>query len=630
MSDYWRKILDQRVDRRRALLATGGFAAGAAFLAACGGSDDKSSSDALPSGDASKPDRSGLVAKPEDTSKSAKRGGTYKWSSASEPLHFDGSVQGQAQLNVFNGLAYGSLVQNKPGVGIPSTYSEVVGDLAESWEVSADRLSLTFKLRQGVKWHNKAPVNGRDFDSSDVVANWKRYEAKGGNRAANANSANPNAPIISVTAPDARTVVYKLKEPTSFLLQRLAIMTTGEAGTQMPRETDNGFDPRQEQIGTGGFILDKYEPSVRLIYKRNPDYWNKQEPYVDTLEIPFVTQYASGLAQFKAGNVYSYNVLPQDQVAAKKETPATSMYQFITATANPAAIVGFGWNNLPNGQKSPFLDVRVRQALSMSYDRDAFIDAFSNVSKFESEGLPVETYYYTAMAYVPNVWLDPRKSDFGPNAQFYKQNIAEAKKLVAAAGYDHGIDFESKVINGAQFGLDHQKQVEVMDNMAREAGFRPTPKLIDYNLEYLPKIVTSRGKFDGYAYRFGATSSSDPLDFFVWRYWSKAGPTSGALGFDVNGKGDDSGDPAVDQLIEKGMAEVDAQKRTEYIKELQRYLGKMQYGVSRPGNASQFALAWPAVGNYQVFQGDSRAAAANSGGTPYTWWLDETKEPLKK
>src|SRR5688572_20151439 len=117
MSDYWRKLLDQRVDRRRAMLATGGFAAGAAFLAACGGSDDKSSSrdGTLPSGDAMKPDRSGLVAKPEDTSKSAKRGGVYKWWSQSEPLHFDGSILRQTQLDVFNGLAYGSLVQTKPG-----------------------------------------------------------------------------------------------------------------------------------------------------------------------------------------------------------------------------------------------------------------------------------------------------------------------------------------------------------------------------------------------------------------------------------------------------------------------------------------------------------------------------------
>ena len=97
----------------------------------------------------------------------------------------------------------------------------------------------------------------------------------------------------------------------------------------------------------------------------------------------------------------------------------------------------------------------------------------------------------------------------------------------------------------------------------------------------------------------------------------------------MNGRGDDSGDPAVDTLIEKAMAEVDAQKRTESIKELQRYLGKMQYGVSRPGNASQFTLAWPAVGNYQVFQGDSRANSVGSGGTPYTWWLDDTKSPIK-
>src|SRR6478736_570009 len=99
MSDYWRKVLDQRLGRRRALVATGGFAAGAAFLAACGGGDDKGSSGssgALSPGDATKPDKSGLIAKPEDTSKSAKRGGAYKWSSNSEPLHFDGGVQGQA------------------------------------------------------------------------------------------------------------------------------------------------------------------------------------------------------------------------------------------------------------------------------------------------------------------------------------------------------------------------------------------------------------------------------------------------------------------------------------------------------------------------------------------------------
>ena len=73
----------------------------------------------------------------------------------------------------------------------------------------------------------------------------------------------PAHPIVSVTATDKSTVVYKLAQPTSFILQRLATMTTGEAGTHLPREADNGFDPRTGQIGTGGFILDTYEPSVR-------------------------------------------------------------------------------------------------------------------------------------------------------------------------------------------------------------------------------------------------------------------------------------------------------------------------------------------------------------------------------
>src|SRR6266849_6215885 len=98
--NYWSSVLRKQISRRRALATTGATAAAAALLAACGGGSSKSSS----SGGTST--GSGLVAPIEDTTKTAKRGGTMKWTQASEPLHFDGQAQGQAQLNIYNGMAY--------------------------------------------------------------------------------------------------------------------------------------------------------------------------------------------------------------------------------------------------------------------------------------------------------------------------------------------------------------------------------------------------------------------------------------------------------------------------------------------------------------------------------------------
>jgi len=623
VASYWDKVLHSRISRRRAIAASGGLALGTAILSACGGGGGE---------EGVKGDTSGLVAQIEDTSKSAKRGGTLKWFATGEPNHLDGVIQGQIQLNILNGLAYGSLVAGKPGHREPSSRTEVVPGLAEKWEFSADGTELVFTLRQGVKWHNKAPVNGRAFDSSDVVQNWKRYEAKGGNRASNANSVNSAAPILSATAPDPKTVVFKLKEPSSYIMQRFGTMITGELGSIQPKETENGFDPKTGQIGTGAYILDKYTPSVGFTYKRNPDYWNKTEPYIDTIEVVTVPQYATQLSQFKAGNVYVFGtnvglnpgVQPQDIVTTKRETKALSMYQWLPSTANPTAMIGFGWSPI-GGQKSPFLDDRVRQAVAMSFDRDTFLDTFYNISAFEKEGLPMETYYYTAMGYVPDVTLDPRDAKtFGDNAKYYTYNVAEAKKLVAAAFPNGAPEYPSQYITQLFFGADFIRRVEVLDAYAKEVGLKPVPKPIDYNLDYLPKVVTAQGKFEGWAYRFGATSSADPVDYYVWRYHSKSGATSGALGFDVGNKGDQSGDPQVDALIDKAKAEMDVKKRVVHLQELQRYLAGKQYGVTQPGIASSFGLAWPAVGNYQVFQGDTRDIETGA----YTWWIDETKPPL--
>src|SRR5436190_19563904 len=152
------------------MVITGASATAAAFLAACGGGDSGSTSNGGKTSGSSD-----LLAKIEDTSKDVKRGGTMKWTQPSEPLHFDGQAQGQAQLNIYNGMVYESLVRNKPGIGEPSSFNEVLPNLAESWEFSPDKLQITFKIRQGVKWQNIPPLNGRAFDASDVVDSTNRY-----------------------------------------------------------------------------------------------------------------------------------------------------------------------------------------------------------------------------------------------------------------------------------------------------------------------------------------------------------------------------------------------------------------------------------------------------------------------
>ena len=94
-----------------------------------------------------------------------------RWFQENEPAHLDIHT-GLAPLNRINQLVNSNLVNEKAGIIGPPEFSEVVPDLAQSWEWSPDRLTLTIKLRDGVKWHNKAPVNGRAMDPQDIVFSW--------------------------------------------------------------------------------------------------------------------------------------------------------------------------------------------------------------------------------------------------------------------------------------------------------------------------------------------------------------------------------------------------------------------------------------------------------------------------
>ena len=602
---YWSDISKQRLSRRRALVATGVTAYAAAFLAGCGGGSDSK-------GASVKGDKSGLLTPTEDTSKTAKRGGTMKLSVSSDIPSWEPNMAFTV-INEGPGAIQGRLIETVPGRLEPST-REVMPGIAESWEWSPDRLQLTLKIRNDVKFHPVAPVNGRTLSMDDVLFSWNRLKRVGSIRSEYANDINPNAPILSFAATDPRTLVIKIKEPLVYLVSLLAHVT---ALTMQPSEMESQYDPRTKAIGTGAFYVSGYTPSQSITLKGHQDFYQKGLPYVDQVDLPIITEYSQGLAQLKSGGLHRYPVRAEDVLGVKKESPQLQMYQTdITVLGNQSI---FGWQG-----QSPFNDERVRQAYSMLMDRDLLLDVARNVSKFQSEGVPVQTRWNTNLqATFDGWWLDPKGKDFGPNAKYFEHNVPEAKKLLAAAGFANGLEVLSSHITTNEYGTDFPKLVEVVEGMMAEGGFKFKKNILSYANEFIPKYRDNKGNFDGMSYKSGPTPpANDALAYLIFFNYSKGG--NAFYGYDAAGKGDNSGDPKIDDLLLKAKAEVDTEKRKALVYEVQRHLGGKQYAVRWAGGSSSFELAWPALKNYNAFRGDVPPNFF------LRYWLDQNEAPFKK
>jgi ABC-type transport system substrate-binding protein len=218
MKSYWQQMT---LSRRRALrfAAGAGGTAVALSLVGCGS-------------DASKGDSSGgtngtsAVTTPKDTTSQAKQGGTLSGWAANESPNFDVIAGGGTgtTLNQVSPFAYQRLIQFSLAKYPNAPTGEVTGDFAESWELSPDKLTLTMKLRQNNKWDSRAPTSGRVADSSDVMYTWNKLKAIGNYKNDIYYDAKvaPDAPVESINAPDAGTIVIKLKKPSTSLLPTLA------------------------------------------------------------------------------------------------------------------------------------------------------------------------------------------------------------------------------------------------------------------------------------------------------------------------------------------------------------------------------------------------------------------------
>jgi peptide/nickel transport system substrate-binding protein len=493
-----------------------------------------------------------------------------------DPQHFDPHLTLNFKTHTTLSFVYNRLVRYKVGVGVqPGTFT-VEPDLAERWE-ALDDTTYVFHLRQGVRWHNKPPLNGRELVAEDVKFTYDRFLTEPG---------NPNRymlePVERVEVVDRSTVKFVLKEPYVWLVSALAYpWGMWIVAPEVVQQYDDLKKP-ESAIGTGPFLLERYEPNVKTVFKRNPDYFRQGEPYVDGVEWLVLEDESTGLAMYRTGQIdcgpwHWWSVRQQDLDATKKSHP-NLVYQDVVSNV-PGVIY-------MRTDQPPFNDVRVRRAISHAIDRQGLIEAVWG------RGEPTPAVARGLVEWSLSI------DQLGAGAKYYQYDPKEARRLLAEAGYPNGLKTQLTVTTG--LGRDLIDDTQLVQHYLKDVGIEVELKLQEFGA-YM--TTTFAGKYEGLVRSpYGIAWEPDsPL-------YRAYGPDSATNLSHVN-------DPKLTAMLKEQRRTKDLEARKKLIFDIQRYAAEQQYYVYT--NSGMITGSWqPYVKNYapnMTFDYGSRAAAL---------WLD--------
>jgi peptide/nickel transport system substrate-binding protein len=337
------------------------------------------------------------------------RGGTLKLAFGVTIPHYD-ITQGAGSSILCH--MYSNLVRRNPLDGLRT----IIPDLAVNWETSADGLTYTFHLRQGVQFHDGTP-----FGADDVVASFSRV-------------INPPTGIVSpnkqtfsmvkeVKKVDATTMQFVLNQPSAIFLQ---ILTDPGMVIYAKKTLDaNNQDLRKVVApGTGAFMYKEYREAEKWTFVRNPNYWDKELPYLDTLELLHVPNWPDrGTAVLTAQADMSWNVSHDTWLEGQKRTDIVQV----------GKIPSFGaYAVFLNTTKKPFDNPLVRRAVHLAVSRPYLIQAFITQEAIDlTRWVPHGDANATPLADIQKLpgYREDKTAD-----------VAEAKKLMEQAGYKDGFD----------------------------------------------------------------------------------------------------------------------------------------------------------------------------------------------
>ncbi|MCA1646576.1 MAG: ABC transporter substrate-binding protein [Chloroflexi bacterium] len=451
-------MMMQRHLTRRAWLVRAGLVAGSGLLAACAPAAPASPTSAPTTAAASKPTTAPAAApttapagqagptaapaaKPTTAPAAApttapatggQKGGKLTWALEQDPVHLIpyGAVP---TANMWGKeFMYDSLIAWDRNLAVQPA-------LSTEWSAPDDH-TYVFKLRQGVKFHN-----GSEVTADDVK--WG-IEAQANPPAPGIKTQYP-AKITSIDAVDKYTVRINMSGPDPsvvgyFAWQRYTPVT--------PQNIYDKVNVLTQGIGTGPYKLVEFVPNDRVVYTRNPDFWNKDLPYIDELTLKVLPDEQARVAALRSGAIDGATFTP-DVAKTMANDRNLSVLKGLYAAHKEIQFV------IKDANKNPWNDVRVRQAMNHAINRQDIIDkVFGGDAVYSS--------------IIPPGYGDWPLSEADLKGNYLKYDVDQAKSLLQQAGFGNGFEIELQSINpprfitqAAEVVAEHWKAVGIKTNV---------------------------------------------------------------------------------------------------------------------------------------------------------------------
>ncbi len=393
-------------------------------------------------------------------------GGTFNIAKAGDPPGLDPFASTGVYMTGAVEYIYERLIHLPVGPGTDpfANTGKLVGGLAESWEVADDFLTVTFHLRKGVKWHNLPPVNGREFDSGDVVFTFQVYTQP--------DSVEKGffLDVDRVEAVDKYTVVYHMKSVFPGFLTMMS--DNGGRADILPRESAT-YNRKATAIGTGPFVqASAYEYKVGMQYRRNPDYWQfdpkgNRLPYLDGISLFAMADGIARNTAFRTGKIDSGQAYTTaTELRAVLKTNPTTLVQELPGIPSTTG-------NAFRLDKQPWSDVRVRRAMILAIDFDTYAKTVFEVPFASIAGRMHGGWYGLKdhkIATVTEVCGCP----------WYTYDPKRAKALLAEAGFPNGLN--NVAVDYYAYGNSVPVTFELYASYWKAIGVNVQLKSMDYTV----------------------------------------------------------------------------------------------------------------------------------------------------